>query len=167
MTAVDPNTPPAEQGDAAPPDAEPTPTAPERDPNAAPEGVDPAEWAKFREFTQRGEATAQAEQSGSNSPQVEGALSGFDYSAAKERGGFFESEVFDSGEVTIGNQTVSRAALAVTDPEASDDSRALAAARIDLAVRGHVAWRDSRPVEEQITMRDRPVISFPEQEGEA
>jgi hypothetical protein len=163
MTAVDPNTQPVPEPEA------PAGTAPEdapQDVNAPPEGVDPAEWQKFQEFTRRDAAATTAEQSGSKSPQVEGALSDFDYSAAKERGGFYADEVFDSGDVTIGDMTVSRAALAVTDPEAPDAIRAQAAARLDLAVRGHVAWRDSRPVEEQIAMRDRPVISFAPEGGE-
>lgn len=161
MTAVDPNTPPAEEPVAA---QDPTPDSQSqaRDPNAPPDGVDPAEWAKFREFQNRDAAAATAAENGSNSPQVEGALSGFDYSAARERGGFYADEVFDSGFVTIGDLTVSRASLAVTDPGATDGTRAQAAARLDLAVRGHVSWRDSRPIEEQIAMRDRPAISFPE-----
>lgn len=165
MTAIDPNTPgdtPTEAPDGNSGQDAPVDKMPERDPNAPPEGVDPAEWAKFREFQNRDAAAATAAENGSNSPQVEGALSDFDYSAAKDRGGFYADEVFDSGFVTIGDLTVSRASLAVTDPEATDGTRAQAAARLDLAVRGHVSWRDSRPIEEQIAMRDRPAISFPD-----
>lgn len=145
----------------------PEPDGQQADPNAPPAGVDPSEWERFRAFQQQETAVADAKANGSKSPNVDAALADFDSDAAKERGGFTSDEWADSGTVTIGDVTVSRAALAVTDGETDDATRAYAANRIDNAVRGNVSYRDSRPTDEQIAMMMTPVIHFaPADDGE-